>query len=137
MDFSEQVKAIQEADPDVIYFVGYSDGLIAGMQQIKEAGIEAQVFGGIEWDNARVWQEPASEGVHYIASFARVNDSFKDTMRNQFGITEILDCTPQAYDGLKILAQTIAEVGTNPGRHQEQTIPNGLPIRHLLKRSRL
>ena len=113
-DFSEQVVAIQEANPDVLYFVGYSDGLIAGIQKIKEAGIEAQVFGGIEWDNERIWQEPASEGVQYIASFARVSDAFKNTMRNQFGITEILDCAPQAYDGLKILAQTMTKVGINP-----------------------
>ena len=113
-DFSEQVATIQEANPDVIYFVGYSDGLIAGIQQIREAGIETQVFGGIEWDNARVWQEPAAEGVQYIASFARVSDSFKNALRSRFGITEILDCTPQAYDGLKILAQTMTAVGTNP-----------------------
>ena len=88
--------------------------MIAGTQQIREVGIEAQIFGGIEWDNERVWQEPASEGVQYIASFARVSNAFKDTMRNQFGITEILDCAPQAYDGLKILAQTMTKVGTNP-----------------------
>ena len=114
VDFSEQIAVIQEASPDVLYFVGYSDGLIAGIQQIREAGIEAQVFGGIEWDSSRIWQDPASEGVQYIVSSARVSDSFKDTMRNQFGITEILDCTPQAYDGLKILAQAMSEVGTDP-----------------------
>lgn len=114
IDLKNQIAAMRETNPDIIYFLGYAGQLAPGMRQIRDAGIETPVFGGSEWDTTEAWREPATEGVKYIVTHARVTNDFENTMRNRFGITETIECAPQAYDGLKILAQTMRKVGNNP-----------------------
>ena len=113
-DLSSQLAAIKAANADALYFVGYSDQLLVAIKQVREAELGIPIFGGTEWDNPTLWQEPASDGVQYIVASAKVSEEFENTMRSRFGIIEILDCTPQAYDGLKLLAQVIDKAGETP-----------------------
>ena len=114
-DLNSQIARIQASNPEVIYFLGYPEASIAGLKQMKEVGLDIPIFGGGTLDDPTVWRDlgSAGDGVLYSIFFSPLNDMFKDNMRDRFGIDTILNCTPQAYDGIKILSQVINEVGSD------------------------
>ena len=115
-DLRTQIAKIKATNPDAVYFLGYPKASIAGLKQIRELDLAVPIFGNSTWDNPTVWEETGSagEGIHYSIAFSPLNDAFENIMLDRFGIAEILDCTPQAYDGMKILAQVIDKVGDDP-----------------------
>ena len=64
----------------------------------------------------RLWEGAGSagDGVLYSLSFAPLNDVLTSKMRDRFGVDNVLDCTPQAHDGMRILSKVINKVGSNP-----------------------
>lgn len=121
-DLRSQIAKIKAADPEVIYFLSYTEGSIPGIKQIREAGIQAQLVGGDTWDDAKIWSEvgSAGEGAIYVIPSAPLSDAFKQSMKEKTGGDTITICTPQAYDGMNILARVISKVGTDSQAIQKE-----------------
>ncbi|MBI3626858.1 hypothetical protein HY224_02335, partial [Candidatus Uhrbacteria bacterium] len=68
------------------------------------------------WDDTRVWKEAgaAGDGAFYTVVGTNPTDDFKSKMAAKVGNNEIIYCSNYAYDGVKILAQAMAKVGTKP-----------------------
>lgn len=114
-DMSKQIATIQAAEPDMLYFLGYAKESIIGLKQIQETELNIPILGGSTWDNPSVWQEAGStdKDILYSISFSPLSGSFRNNMRDRFGIDTVLECVPQAYDGINILSQVIDKVGTD------------------------
>ena len=114
-DLSGQITRIKESNPEVLYFLGYPGASVAGLKQMQEAGLNIPILGSSTWDNPAVWQgvESVGEEILYSTAFSPLNDEFINDMRDRFGIDQILNCIPQAYDGINVLSQVINEVGSD------------------------
>lgn len=112
-DLRKNLLNIKTAQPEAVYFLGRAEASISGIKQAKEIGLEAQIFGGDRWDDARIWREvgSAGNGVSYAVVSAPPREQFRARMKTQTGSDEIAACSPTAYDGLKILAQVMRQVG--------------------------
>jgi len=114
-DLRTQLTKIKAANPDLIYFLGYTEASISGIKQAKELGINVPLFGGDAWDDSKIWTDvgTAGEGAMYSVVYAPLNDDFKAKMKAKVGNDEITTCSPQAYDGVKLIARVIEKVGTS------------------------
>ncbi len=114
-DLRTPLTKIKVANPEVLYFLGYSEASIPGLKQAKELGLNIPIIGSDSWDDSKIWEGAgdAGEGVMYSTVFAPLNEEFKNKMREKIGNDEITVCTPQAYDGIKLLAKVIEKAGTN------------------------
>lgn len=113
-DLRTQLTKIKAASPEVLYFLGYSEASIPGLKQAKELGLNIPMIGADSWDDSKIWEEAgdAGEGAMYSTIDVPLNDEFKAKMKGKIGNDEITICSPQAYDGMKLLAKVLGEVGT-------------------------
>lgn len=113
-DFRAQLTKIKSAKPDLIYFVSMTDETTAAIKQARELGINAPFFGADSWSAAKMWSAlgSAGEGSMYSIVSTPLTDAFKASMKSRTN-SDVTDCSPQAYDGLKILAQVMGKVGAN------------------------
>ena len=114
-DLRTQLTKIKAANPEVVYFLGYTEASIPGIKQAKELGLNVPLFGGDAWDDSKIWSEvgAAGEGDMYSVAYAPLNADFKAKMKAKVGNDEITICAPQAYDAVKLIAKVIGKVGTN------------------------
>ncbi len=115
-DLRAQMTKVKNSKADVLYFPGFTQGTIAGLKQAKQLGITLTKFGADAWDDGKIWSElkPAeSEGVMFTAAATNSSEEFKAKMLAKVGNNEIIYCSNYAYDGMKILAGIIANVGTD------------------------
>lgn len=114
-DLRSNISKIKASNPDVIYFLGYTEASIPGLKQLAEAGIQATIFGGDAWDDAKIYSDAgkASEGIMFTVGSSNPTDEFKAKMKAKVGSDEFAVCTPTAYDGMNILTQVIKKVGTD------------------------
>jgi len=112
-DLRTQFTKIKAADPELVYFLGYTEASIPGIEQAREIGLDVPLFGADAWDDSKIHTDTgdAGEGIMYTVIYAPLNDEFKAKMAEVVGNDEITICSPQAYDGVKILAQVMNEVG--------------------------
>ena len=114
-DLRSQLTKIKSANPDAVYFLGYTEASIPALKQARDIGLKTTWLGGDGWDDPRIWTETglAGEGAMYTMVASEPSDTFKAAMLAKVGNNEIATCTPTAYDGLKILTQVMKKVGTN------------------------
>ena len=114
-DLRTQLSKVKNTDPEIIYFIGYTEASIPAIKQARDLGITVPLFGADAWNDPKIWVDvgSAGEGAMYSGVSTKEGDYFKTKMRAKTDSDEITVCTPQAYDGLKILAQAMNEVGTN------------------------
>lgn len=115
-DLRTQLTKVKTANPDVVYFLGYTEASVPAIKQARELGLNVPFFGGDAWDDSKIWSAvgSAGNGDMYSVVYAPLNDSFKSKMKAAVGTDEITVCTPEAYDAVKLLAQALAKSGTNP-----------------------
>lgn len=116
-DVRTSVAKIKAANPDAVYFLGYTAETIVALKQSQEGGLKVSTWlGGDAWDDPKLWPVVGSygEGMMYVVISSKPTDAFKAAMAQKTGSNEIDTCSPPAYDGLKIIAQVIKKVGTNP-----------------------
>lgn len=53
-DLKTELTKVNDLAPDLIYFVGYTDATIIGLQQAGELGIETQFLGGDAWNDPTI-----------------------------------------------------------------------------------
>ncbi|MBM3257342.1 MAG: hypothetical protein FJY98_03410 [Candidatus Liptonbacteria bacterium] len=114
-DLRTQLTKIKAAKPDLVYFLGYTEGSTVGLKQAAELKLGVPILGADGWDDPKLFANAgaAAEGVMYTVVSAPLSDAFKAKMKEKTGSEEVLACSPGAYDGVKILAQILASVGTD------------------------
>ena len=115
-DVRSSLIKVKASNPDAIYFLGMTDESIIALKQAKQVGLDASAWlGGDGWDDPKLWSAvgAAGEGKMYVVISSKPSDSFKSAMQQKVGSNEILTCSAPAYDGLKLLAQVIGQVGSD------------------------
>ncbi|MBW3010977.1 ABC transporter substrate-binding protein [Candidatus Woesearchaeota archaeon] len=121
-DMRTELIKIKDAEPELIYFTGYTEGIIVGLLQMEELGIDIPVLGGDAWDDPKIPMETgeAGEGAIYIVPNAPLTDEFKAAMLEKTGKPDVLACTPGAYDAAHIVADIMRRVGTDPAAIKDE-----------------
>ena len=121
-DLRSQLTKIKQSNPELIYFVGYTEASIVGLKQIKELGIEAKILGADAWDDPKIPEQAAeaAEGLMYTMPFSPMTDEFKAAMEAKTGGKDLTICTPQAYDSVNIIAEIMKRVGTDSTKIKDE-----------------
>lgn len=123
-DLRTQLTKIKAANPEVVYFVGYTEASIIGLKQAKELGLKAKIFGADAWDDPKIPQEAglAAEGAIYsITANRELPQAFVDEMATRAaGGSELNTYSPRAYDITKVLAAIIGRVGTDAEKVRDE-----------------
>ncbi|HEY4513572.1 MAG TPA: ABC transporter substrate-binding protein [Candidatus Paceibacterota bacterium] len=108
-DFRTELVKIKAANPDAVYFAGYTDGTITALKQSQELGMTAQFFGADAWDDTKIWSELGTlgNGAMYTVVGTNSSDAFKAKMKAKLGKDDLVYCSNYAYDGVKILAEAM------------------------------
>ncbi len=114
-DLRTQLTKIKAADPDILYFLGYTEASIPGITQARELGLTVPIFGGDPWGDNTIWEKAgaAGEGAMYSLVHSPLNEVFKAEMARRTGYEDVTVCAPHAYDAAHILADVIGQVGTD------------------------
>ena len=115
-DLRSQLSKVKATDADVLYFAGFPDGSTIAIKQMQELGLSLPTFGADAWDDTKIWADvgPAGEGMMFTAAATNATEEFKAGMLAKTGGDEIIYCSNYAYDGVKMLAQIMNEVGADP-----------------------
>ncbi|MBI2413495.1 MAG: ABC transporter substrate-binding protein [Deltaproteobacteria bacterium] len=115
-DLRGQLVKIKAANPELVYFVSYTEGTIVGLKQMRELGIKAPVFGADAWSDPNIWESAKAdgEGAMYLEPANKAYpQAFVEAMNKKTGGKEINVYAPRAYDALKILASVMETAGTD------------------------
>ncbi len=120
-DLRTQLTKIKSANPDMIYFVGYTEASIVGIKQMKELGITTPTLGADAWDDTKIWTETsnAGEGKMWTVVDTPISDEFRAKM-TAIGAKEVTICAPQVYDATHIIANIMKKVGTDTTKIKEE-----------------
>lgn len=123
-DLRTQLTKVKAAKPEMVYFIGYTEGSIVGLRQMKELGIAVPVVGADAWSDMKIWQEVkgAGEGAMYTEPANKeLPQEFVAKMAEKLSGVELNVYAPRGYDALKMLAMAI---GT--GEDDVQKVKNAL-----------
>ncbi len=114
-DLKTQLTKIKATNPDLVYFLGYTDGTVIGLKQAKEVGLNAKILGGDAWGDPKVVAGAgyAAEGTMYLIPASVPNVTFDSAFEKATGSNEVTIGARESYDAVKILAQVMKDVGTN------------------------
>lgn len=115
-DLRSQLVKIKSTDPELIYFVSYTEGSIVGLRQMRELGIKTGVFGADAWSDPKIWESVGENGEGAMYTEPANKDyppQFVDAMKKKTGGKEINVYAPRAYDALKMLAMVMENAGTD------------------------
>ncbi len=115
-DLRSQLVKIKAGDPQLIYFVSYTEASIAGLKQIKELGLKSTIFGADAWSDPKIWDSVKSSGAGAMwvePANKSYPPEFIAAMRKKAGDKVINVYAPRAYDAMKMLAMVMEKDGTN------------------------
>lgn len=114
-DLRTQLAKIKTSNPDLLYFLGFSEASIPGLKQIKEISLKVPVFGGDAWDDPKIFSEAgnAAEGILFTSIASKEDQEYKNKIMQKLGVDETTICGPQAYDAVYILGDIMKRVGAN------------------------
>ncbi|HLC72643.1 MAG TPA: ABC transporter substrate-binding protein, partial [Candidatus Nanoarchaeia archaeon] len=120
-DLKTQLSKIKEKNPDLIYFVGYTEASIIGLKQMKELDMDVQTLGADAWEDANIWTDTgaAGEGKMWTVVSSEISDTFKAKMQT-IGVNEVTLCSPQSYDATMILTNAMKKVGTDTTKIKDE-----------------
>jgi branched-chain amino acid transport system substrate-binding protein len=115
-DFKTLFSKIKATNPDLLYFIGYTESAVPGLKQKAQLQYDVPVFGADGFDDPKIWQEvgSAGQGIMYSVAAAQNDAAFKIKMKAKTGSDSYIMCTPAAYDATKIIAQVMQKAGTVP-----------------------
>lgn len=120
-DFRTQLLKIKDSSPDAVFVPGYAElGII--LKQARELGLSQRFFGSVPSENPDILETAgnAAEGLIYPSHFDP--DSGNDVVRHYQQEYKTRYGRPSegfaalAYDGIRIIAHVINEVGDTPQR---------------------
>lgn len=77
-DYNAQLTAIKNANPDCIFIPNQNNMVINMCKQIKDMGIDAQLFGCDSWDYDFLAQEEVTQGAIYTSGYSKDITTAKD-----------------------------------------------------------
>lgn len=117
-DLRAELTKIKSTDADLIYFIGYTASTISGLKQAQELGISLPFLGGDSWDDAKIHENDFAEGIMYAVTTSNVSEAWKDKLEEKGAHATV--CAPGAYNNVKIIADIIKKVGTDPSAIKDE-----------------
>lgn len=127
-DYSAQIGAIRDSQPEAIFIPGYYTDAGNIAKQVRRAGVKATLIGGDGWDSAdlaKIGQE-AVDGAYFCNHYAPDQDSaevksFVQKYREKF------NAVPDAlaalgYDSAKLLADSMGRASSLSGKDLAKAI---------------
>ena len=112
-DLRTQLSKIKAANPEAVYFLGFTEASIPGIRQAKELGINVPIVGGDAWDDATIWDSVGSDGEGLRFTVVAVPEDAEFTAKLESAGGTMSICAPQAYDATYIYKNVIEKVGTD------------------------
>jgi branched-chain amino acid transport system substrate-binding protein len=121
-DFSAQLTAIRELQPDVLFLPGYytDAGLVA--RQAKSLGLSATLLGADGWDSPKLAEigGAAVDGAYFSNHYSvddpsPVGRRFVDAYRKRYG-ADPDSIAALSYDAVRLLADAIRRAGSTEGK---------------------
>src|SRR6185295_11987545 len=117
-DFTGQLTAIRDLNPDVIYVPGYYQEVGVIAKQTKQLGIKAPMLGGDGWDSPQLW-DLGGEALNgsFISNHYSVDDpspviqDFVGRFKAKNNGTAPDALAALAYDAMMVLADSIKRAG--------------------------
>lgn len=113
-DLRAQITKVKTSNPDIVYFVSYTEGTIVGLKQMKELGVTTKVFGADAWDDPKIGQELkkiADSAQYSLPANQNLPAQFVDEMKKRTQGKELVVYAPRAYDAIKSLAMIMEKAG--------------------------
>lgn len=121
-DLRSQITKVKATNPELVYFVSYTEGTIVGLKQMKELGVKVLVFGADAWDDPKIGEElkGKANGAQYsLPANQSLPKDFVENMNSRTGGKELVVYAPRAYDILKSLAEIMKQKGAGPENIKE------------------
>jgi branched-chain amino acid transport system substrate-binding protein len=121
-DFSAQLTAIRDLQPDVLFVPGYytDAGLVA--RQAKSLGLSATLLGADGWDSPKLAEigGAAVDGAYFSNHYSvddpsPVGRRFVDAYRKRYG-ADPDSIAALSYDAVRLLADAIRRAGSTEGK---------------------
>lgn len=109
-DMRTQLSKIKNEKPDMIYFVGYNQEAIVFLQELKELGINTQIFATETFDDPSIAEQVGGESINnaiYALMKSPENKKFKDAIKQRTGSEQILIGMPNSYDAIYLIANAM------------------------------
>lgn len=110
-DLRSALTKIKSSDADLLYFVSHTEASIAGLKQAKDIGLTLPIFGADGWGDVAIHKSAAAEGIKFTIPASDFEEEWKKKLSARG--TEIMLCTANGYDNVKIIADIMRKVGTN------------------------
>ncbi|HSX33332.1 MAG TPA: branched-chain amino acid ABC transporter substrate-binding protein [Candidatus Saccharimonadales bacterium] len=125
IDLSKQAAATVATKPDAVYFLGISGpSVIAGLQQLRAAGLTAPIYSGDSADDPIVigGAGAAAEGMT-VTAFPVGSQSFKQALADAYPSDEQVYGAAQGYDAFKAIYQAYQQ-GARTGEQFKEKLSN-------------
>lgn len=114
-NYQSQIAAIQQASPEVLFLPNYDHELPAQIEQVRAAGIEAQLLGADAWSGQQTLESRLTEGAFYSDQYAPDSESSKNrefiaAYTAKFGSAPD-SVAASTYDTIYLLRQAILQAG--------------------------
>lgn len=113
IDLRSYVAKMKAAEPDAVYLPLYPANGGSVVKTMIELDFRVPILGGDVFDGEEMWSIPEAEGVMFTTASVNNPEDFQQRVKNQTGMLPNT-FTPYAYDGVKIFAEVIDRVGTDP-----------------------
>ena len=113
-DLRSQITKIKAANPDAVYFLGYTKATVIGLKQMKELGLSVPILGGDAWDDVTIPKEAgaAANGARYTLTDSRqLSDTFVAEIKRRTNGQELDTYSPRGYDIMKKLGEIMRTIG--------------------------
>jgi branched-chain amino acid transport system substrate-binding protein len=124
LDMRTQLTKIKAAAPDLIYFPGYTEEVIAGLKQMRQLGITTPVLGTDTWTDPKIIaavKQYRINAEYTLPANQTLPESFTEAMKERAKGADIIVSAPRAYDIMKVLAE-IMKKGDTAGASIKQSL---------------
>jgi len=115
-DFRTQLAKAQNAKPDVLYAIAFTDDAISLLRQKEEMGFDAPVFSSELFGDPAIPEALGSavDGVQFSVPFTPENKEFLTKMEERLNGKDLTVGEQNAYDAVKIVAMLMNQGATTP-----------------------
>jgi len=112
-DLRTQITKVKNSGADVLYFPTYTESAVAGLNQIKQLGLNIPVVGPETLSDPKVVAADGAEGLLYTTPVTKEDVEFKSKFASytQSEVKELPTFSAQSYDAAKILALAFKSAG--------------------------
>lgn len=118
-DLRTQLAKAKDSQPEILFFVGYTEASIAGLKQAKELGLNMPIIGGDAWDDTKIHANSFAEGIMYsVGAAPQYDPAWVEKLKQKGATTNV--CVPRSYDNVKLLAEIMKRAGTDTAKIKDE-----------------